>query len=81
MMHLVFATGRMMELNIWDRWPVMSVTELEMVSYAMRCAAKALAEAPHCQIIEKFWNTTMEQNNIWSISCEACTEEMLKEVC
>jgi hypothetical protein len=52
-----------------------------MVSYAMRCAAKALAEAPLWQIIEKYWNTAMQQNNIWSIAFEACTKEILKEVC
>jgi len=46
---------------------------------AMRC--KALAEGPHCQIIEKYWNTTMQQNNIWSIAFEVCTKEIVKEVC
>jgi hypothetical protein len=42
---------------------------------------KELAEAPHWQILEKYWNTAMQQNNIWSIAFEACTKEILKEVC
>jgi len=66
---------------MWTRWPFMSASDLEMVSYATLCAAKALAEAPHWQIIEKYWNTTMQQNNILSIAFEACTKEILKEVC
>jgi hypothetical protein len=52
-----------------------------MVSYAMRHTAKALAEAPYWQILEKYWNTAMQQNNIWSIAFEACTKEILKVVC
>jgi len=43
--------------------------------------AKALAEAPHWQIIGKYWNTAMQQNNIWSIAFEACKMEILKEGC
>jgi len=66
---------------MWNRWPFMTASDLEMVSYATRCTAKALAEAPHQQMIEKYWNTTMQQNNIWSIAFEACTKEILKEVC
>jgi len=42
----------------------MSASDLEMVSYAKRRLVKALAEAPHWQIIEKYWNTAMQQNNI-----------------
>jgi len=64
-----------------NRWPFMSASDLEMVSYAMRRAAKALAEAPHWQIIETYWNTAMQQNNIWSIAFEACTKQILNEVC
>ena len=59
----------------------MSASELEMVSYGTRRAGKACADAPHWQIIEKYWNTAMQQNNIWSIAFEACTKEILKEVC
>jgi len=81
MMRCVFTTGRLMELYMWNRWPFISASDLEMVSYAMRRTAKALAEAPHWQIIEKYWNTAMQQNNIWSIAFEACTKEILKEVC
>jgi len=78
---LVFATTRLMELYMWNRRPFMSASDLEMVSYTMQQIAKALAEAPHWQIIEKYWNTTMQQNNIWSIAFEACTKEILKDVC
>ena len=81
MTRLVFAMGRLMELCMSNRWPFMSASDLEMVSYAMRRAAKALAEAPHWQIIETYWNTAMQQNNIWSIAFEACTKQILNEVC
>jgi len=66
---------------MWNRRPFMSATDLETVSYATRRLAKALAEAPHWQIIETYWNTAMQQNNIWSIAFEACTKEILEEVC
>ena len=59
----------------------MSVSNLEMISYATRRVAKALAEAPHWQILETYWNTAMQQNNIWSIAFEARTKQILKEVC
>jgi hypothetical protein len=51
-----------------------------MLSYATQCVAKALAEAPHWQIIETYWNTAMQQNNIWYIAFQACAKEILKEV-
>jgi len=54
---------------------------MEMVSYAMRRVAKPLAEAPHRQIIETYWNTAMQQNNIWSIAFKARAKEILNEVC
>jgi hypothetical protein len=60
----VFATGRLLELYMWNRQLFMSASDLEKVSYATRHVAKALAEAPHWQIIETYWNTTMQQNNI-----------------
>ena len=78
---LVFATGRLLELYMWNRRPFMSASDLETVSCATRRVAKALAEAPHWQIIETYWNTAMQQNNIWSIAFEARTKEILKEVC
>jgi len=81
MTRLVIATGRLVELYMWNRWPVMSETDLETVSYAMRRISKALAEGPHWQMIETYWNTTMQQNNIWSIAFEARTKEIMKEVC
>jgi hypothetical protein len=76
----VFAKGRLLELCIWNRRPFMSASDLETVSYATRRVSKALAEGPHWQIIEKYWNTAMQQNNIWSIAFEARTMEILKEV-
>ena len=52
---------------MWNRWPSMSSSDLEKVRYGMRLVAKALVEAPHGQMIEKYWNTAMQQNNIWSV--------------
>jgi hypothetical protein len=66
---------------MWNRCPFMSASDLEKVCYATRRVAKALAEAPHWQIIETYWNTAMQQNNIWSIAFETGTKEFLKEVC
>jgi len=80
MTHLAFATGRLMELYMWNRRPFMSPSNLEMASYATRRVAKAFAEAPHWQIIETYWNTAMQQNNMWSIAFKACTKEIFKEV-
>jgi predicted restriction endonuclease len=81
MTRLVFATGRLLELYMWNRRPGMSETDLETVSYAMQRVSKALAEAPLWQIIETYWNTAMRQNIILSIAFEARTKEILKEVC
>jgi len=53
-----------------------SACNLETVSYATRRVSKALAEAPHWQIIEMYWNTAMQQNNIWSIAFEARTGDL-----
>jgi len=66
---------------MWNRWQFMSSSDLERVSYATRHVAKVSADAPHWQIIETYWNTAMQQNNIWSIAFEAHTTEILKEVC
>jgi len=66
---------------MWNRWPFMSASDLETVSYATRHVSNELAEAPHWQIIETYWNTAMQQNNIWSKAFEAHTKEILKEVC
>jgi len=54
----------------------MSACDLEMISYATPHVAKTVPKAPHWQIMEKYWNTTMQQNNIWSIALEACTKEI-----
>jgi len=66
---------------MWKRRPFKSASNFEIVSYATRPVAKALAEAPHWQIIEMYWDTAMQQNNIWSITFEPRTKEILKEVC
>jgi hypothetical protein len=81
MTRCVFATGRLLKLYMWNRRLFISASDLETVSYAMRCVAKALAEAPHWQTIETYWNTAKQQNNIWSIAFEARTKEILKVVC
>jgi len=66
---------------MWNRRPFRSASDLETVSYATRRVSKALAEPVHCQTIETYWNTAMQQDNIWSIAFEARTKELLKEVC
>jgi len=63
---------------MWNRQPFMSASGLEIVSYATRCVSKAVAEALHWQIIEAYWNTAMQQNNMWSIVFEARTKEIWK---
>jgi hypothetical protein len=64
-----------------NRRPFISASDVETVSYATRRVAKALAEAPYWQIIETYWNTAMQQNNIWCIAFEERTKEILNEVC
>jgi hypothetical protein len=59
----------------------MSTSDLETVSYAMRCISKGLAEGPHWQIIETYWNTAVQHNNIWSIAFKARTKEIVEEIC
>jgi len=81
MTRVVFAMGSLLELDMWNRWLFMSASDLEMVSYATQRVAKALAEAPHWQIIEMSWNTAMQQNNIWSIAFKVRTKVIFKEVC
>jgi hypothetical protein len=81
MTRLVFARCRLLELYIWNRRPFMSASDLETVSCATQRVAKILAQAPHWQIIETYWTTPMQQNNIWSIAFEARTKEILKDVC
>jgi hypothetical protein len=81
MTHLVFAMGRLLVLYMWNRWPFMGASDWEIVSFATRHIAKPLAVAPHRQIIEIYWNTGMQQNNIWSIPFVASTTEIFREVC
>jgi hypothetical protein len=81
MTRLVVAMGRLLELYMSNRRLLMNGSDFETVSYPTRRVAKAFAEAPHWQIIETYWNTAMQRNNIWSIAFEARTKEILKEVC
>jgi len=81
MTRLVFATCRMLKLYMWNRRPFMSASNLQTVSYTMRPVSKALAEAPHWQIIDTYWHTAMQQNNIWSIAFEVRINEILKDEC
>jgi hypothetical protein len=74
MTSLLFENGRLLELYMWIRWWFMSASDFETVG----CA---IAEAPHLYIIETYWNTTMQQNNICSIAFEPSTKEILKVVC
>jgi len=43
---LVFATGGLLELYMWNRWPFMSAKNLETVSNTTQHIANALGEAP-----------------------------------
>jgi len=74
MMRLVVATRRHLELYMWNTMLFMSASDSEIVSYTMRHVAKALAETLHWQIIATYWNTAMQQNNIWSIAFKAHTK-------
>jgi len=80
MIRLVSSTGRLLVLYLWNRRPFVSGSNLERVGYSTQHVAKALAEAPHWQTIEKYWNTPVQQNNIWSIASEACTKQIFQEV-
>jgi hypothetical protein len=66
---------------MWNMRPFMSASEMETVSHATRRVSKALAEGPHWQIIETYWITAIQQNNIWSIAFKVDTKEIVKEVC
>jgi hypothetical protein len=81
MTRLAFATGRLLELYMWNRWPFMRASDLETVSCSTRPVAKALAQAPYWSIIATYWNTAMQQNTIWSITFEARTKGIMKVVC
>jgi len=45
---------------MWNRRPFMSATDLETVGVATQSVLKALAGAPHWQIIEMYWNTAVQ---------------------
>jgi len=67
---LVLTSGRLLVLYMLYRHPPMSASDLAMVSYATQSVATSSAEAPHWQIIEKYRNTAMQQDNNWSIAFE-----------
>jgi hypothetical protein len=81
MTRLVFAMGRLLEHYMCNRQPFRSASHLEIVSYATQRIAKAFAETPQWQILQTYWNTAMQQNNIWSIAFQAPTKKILKKVC
>jgi len=81
MTHLVFVTGSLMELYMWNKQPFVGASDFERVSYGTQRAGKQFSEAPHLQTIAKYWYTAMQQNNIWFIAFEACAKEILKDVC
>jgi len=58
----------------------MSASDLDTVRYATQGIVKGLVEAPDWQIIETYWNTVIQQNNIWSKECQARTWDIVKEV-
>jgi len=60
MIRLIFATGRLLVLYMWNRWLFMFASDLDTVSHATQPVVKALVEAPHWQIIETYWNTAMQ---------------------
>jgi hypothetical protein len=64
-----------------EQMAVMSASDFEMVSYVSRHVAKAFTSTLHEKIIDKYWNTVMQEINIWSIAFGACTKVILKEVC
>jgi hypothetical protein len=81
MTRLVFASGRLLELNMATSRLNFSASDLEAVMYATQRVWIALAEALDWQILEMYWNTAMQQNNIWSIAFEVHAKGILKEVC
>jgi hypothetical protein len=66
---------------MWNTLSFMSASNSETTSDATQRVVKALAEAPLLLIIETYWNTIQQQNNIWSIPFEAWTKQIMKEVC
>jgi hypothetical protein len=59
----------------------MNSSKLETISYVTQCIGKAVAEAPDWQVIEKYWITSMQQNNTWFIACVASIKKILEVVC
>jgi len=47
MSRVIFAKGRHLELDMWNKQPFMSAGDFETVSFATRSIANSLAEAPH----------------------------------
>jgi hypothetical protein len=63
---------------MWNTQPCMSGSNLKIVSYALRRIGKALPEASHWQIIETYWNTSMQQYNILVHSIQATHKDDLE---
>jgi len=77
---LVFRIRRLLECDMLITGLWIGASDLKQICYAMRHVAKWLTETPYWQIIEKYWNTTIQQNNIWSIAFVAQTKEIMIEV-
>jgi hypothetical protein len=76
MMPYVFATSSLLELYKWYAMPPLGASDSEIISHTMRHVAEASAEFLHWQIIVTYWNTSIQQNNIWSIAFEALIKEI-----
>jgi len=81
MTSLVVATAKLLELYMWKRRPFISTSDLVTVSYATGRGSKPSSEAPYWQMIQTYWNTAMQQNNIWCKAFEPPPNEILKDVC
>jgi len=79
-MPIEYPTRNLLNIYIPNRGLFISAINLEIVRYAMQRIAKALCKAPHWQILERYWMTTMQQNITLYITLEEWTREILKEL-
>lgn len=80
-MDLVSAPGWLLTVKMCNRSQCMCAMDYQIIRYAMQCVAKRLVEAPYWLTLKIYWNTTLQQNTIWSIAIMACPQEILKVVC
>jgi DNA-binding sugar fermentation-stimulating protein len=79
-MYHVLATGRLMELTMWNRQMILIASDMETLCYKTRCVVKALADVQHWKIIEMYLNTAIQQHIIQFTAFDAHTKQILKEV-